>query len=354
MLRRELETAATENERIRAAQGPGGRIETPTNAEDVLALVQRTLVASGTAPTPGLANQMAQAALNPMGILPFGPLHLTSDRGTTVVDGSDIRSHHPVAMSAEEELPYLQLFSPFELASQVTVMPPVPNQPLRQRRQVIVRSRDVPGLFTARVDMVVNAMNLNVLSLRVPALEPCARAELGPFLETICTGNCNRTMARNVGILSWAMGEWYRLAIQRARFWTQLERSLAEKDNFRESVARLRREPLAGFVEDPDQDEFDLCGKADLLRFLGQQTYDVAVPSTASDGSESSSVRLQWKVELDWTGEAQSKVALLVGLPGRCKLHSFPLGHMGEYTDNLNYRAGSRRARRIRAIPQAV
>ena len=183
--------------------------------EDVLNLVQKTLVATRTAPSPGLAHQMTQAALNPMGILPFGPSRLVSNQGDTEADEANIKSHHPVPMSAEDDLPFLQLFSPFSATSQVSVLPSAQNQPLRQRRQITLRSRDVPGLFTARIDMVVNAMNLNILALKAPALEPCARPELGPFVDKICSGDCNRTMQHNVGILSWAMGEWYRVAVQR-------------------------------------------------------------------------------------------------------------------------------------------
>lgn len=316
VLRREIELAARENERIRVMQR-AGRIVAPENEEDVLNLVQKTLVATRTAPTPGLAHQMTQAALNPMGILPFGPSRLVSNQPSLETDEANIKSHHPVPMSAADDLPFLQLFTPFSATSQVSVLPSAQNQPLRQRRQITLRSRDVPGLFTARVDMVVNAMNLNILALKVPALEPCARPELGPFVEKICSGDCNRTMQHNVGILSWAMGEWYRVAVQRARFWFQLEQSLAAKGDYLDAISRMRSEP--GLGEDNSQDDdLDTCSKSDLFRFLGQQSYDVPVPTITGEGPESA-VRLEWKIELDWTGEAQSKMGLFLGIPGKCK-----------------------------------
>ncbi|OAA50624.1 hypothetical protein NOR_01074 [Metarhizium rileyi] len=314
VLRREIELAARENERIRVMQR-AGRVVAPENEEDVLNLVQKTLVATRTAPTPGLAHQMAQAALHPMGILPFGPSRLVSNQGDAETDEANIKSHHPVPMSAADDLPFLQLFSPFSATSQVSVLPSVHNQPLRQRRQITLRSRDVPGLFTARVDMVVNAMNLNILALKVPALEPCARPELGPFVEKICTGECNRTMQHNVGILSWAMGEWYRVAVQRARFWFQLEQRLDAKGDYLETISRMRAESGSGEHGSQD-DDYDTCGKADLFRFLGQQSYDVTVPTISNAGPESA-VRLEWKIDLDWTGEAQSKMGLFLGIPGK-------------------------------------
>lgn len=316
VLRREIELAARENERIRAMQR-AGRVVAPDNEEDVLNLVQKTLVATRTAPTPGLAHQMTQAALHPMGILPFGPPKLVSNQGDDESDEANIKSHHPVPMSAADDLPFLQLFSPFSATSQVSVLPSVRNQPLRQRRQITLRSRDVPGLFMARVDMVVNAMNLNILALKVPALEPSARSELGPFVEKICSGDCNRTMQQNVGILSWSMSEWYRVAVQRARFWFHLEQSLAAKGDYLQSIMRLRAEPETE-VDDSQDEGLDQCGTADLLRFLGQQSYDVPIPTAAEAGPEAA-VRLEWKINLDWTGEAQSKMGLLLGIPGKCE-----------------------------------
>ncbi|KAG6108310.1 hypothetical protein E4U13_006515 [Claviceps humidiphila] len=326
LLRKEMDIAARENERIRAMQR-AGRIVTPANEEDVLSLVQKTLVATGTAPSPGLAHQMAQAALKPMGILPFGPSKLIPQQQQGDVEGgedeeAEIKSHHPVQMSAEDELPFLQLFSPFSATSHVSVLPALPNQPIRQRRQITLRSRDVPGLFTARVDMVVNAMNLNILALKVPALEPSARPELGAFVDKLCNGDCNRSMHHNIGIISWAMGEWYRLATQRARFWSQLEQSLAAKDEYLRSVALMRDAPEEQDEGDAQYDEaLDLCDKADLLRFMGQTSYEIAVPSggstaTGGGGSEAA-IRLEWNICLDWTGEAQSKMGLFVGVPGK-------------------------------------
>lgn len=316
-LRNEIDTASAENDRIRKMQ-QAGRVMQPTNGEEVLNLVRRTLLATGTAPGPGLAQQMAQAALNPMGILPFGRQTLTTNQGEE--DLSDIKSHHPVIMTAKEELPFLQLFSPFDIASQVSVLPALPSQPLRQRRQLTLRSRDVRDLFTARIDLIVNAMSLNVLALRIAALEPCARTELGPFLDMICSGDCNRTMQHNVGILSWAMADWYRVALQRAHFWSQLEQSLAEKGDYLSSVAQMRAEQPRQDDDETQDDAYDTCDKTDLFRYLGQQSFDVPVPTAAEEGSESS-VRLEWRIDQDWTGEAQSKVALLVGVPGKCKCY---------------------------------
>ncbi|KND86956.1 hypothetical protein TOPH_08401 [Tolypocladium ophioglossoides CBS 100239] len=314
----DLGTADKENERLRLMQ-ISGRTVAPTNEDEVLDLIQRALISSDETPRPALSHQMVQAVLNPMGLLPFGrssliPSSLTDDPE----DMEMIKSHHPVTMKAGEELPYLQLFSPFSVTSSIAVLPPLPNQPLRQRRLVTLRSRDLRGLFTAKLEMVVNAMDLGILELSVASLEPSAKYELGPFVDKICSGKCNRTMQRNVGILTWAMGEWYRVAVQRARFWSQLEEQLGSREKLFESVAetRARRQRQKDVQLEQDEKTSALRDKADLIRFLGQQSYDVNVP-VASGSSNEPSLRLEWKIGFDWTGEAQSKVAVLVGVPGR-------------------------------------
>lgn len=73
--------------------------------------------------------------------------------------------------------------------------------------------------------------------------------------------------------------------------------------------------------EDSDEDEptrVESVKKADLIRCLGQQHFDISIPY--GDAEESgSTVRLGWKTEFDWTGEAQTRLAVLVGAPGKCE-----------------------------------
>lgn len=317
-LKRDLEAADRENERIRLMQ-TSGRTVAPTNEDGVMELMQRCLLSPQEAPRPAPSRQLVQAVLNPMGLLPFGRPWLAVPAPDVQDDLAKIKSHYPVPMTADEELPYLQLFSPFSVTSSIAVLPPLPDVPLRQRRLVTLRSRDVPGLFTAKLEMVVNAMNLGILELSVPSLEPLARAELGPFADLICTGKCNRTMQRNVGILSWAVGEWYRVAVQRARFWYRLEQRLGSEERLLECVAETRarrRQRQSDGESEHDKKGPATCDKADLMRLLGQQSFEVNVPDASGSDSESA-LRLEWKIAFDWTGEAQSRAAILVGVPGK-------------------------------------
>ncbi|KAF5255532.1 hypothetical protein FOXYS1_14055, partial [Fusarium oxysporum] len=302
-LKKDLEIARKENERIRLMQ-QSSRTLAPTNQDEVISLIERHLMSTGTEQSKTASQQLLQAALNPAALLPFSKPTAPVVRPSVEEKQPDIKSHHPVAMTATEELPYLELFTPFSMTSNTSVLPEADGEPLRQHYSITLRSREIPGIFTAKIEMTVNATDLTVLDLGVTALEPAAKSELGPFIRKICTGDCNRSMQRNIGILSWAMGEWLRVAIDRAGFWCQLEQSLGSKDGVSEAAARMRskkhrRRRDSG--EDSDEDEptrVESVKKADLIRCLGQQHLDISTPY--GDAEESgSTVRLGWKTEFD-------------------------------------------------------
>ncbi|KAL6870340.1 hypothetical protein J3F83DRAFT_735933 [Trichoderma novae-zelandiae] len=321
-LKRDLQIVSKENDRIRLMQS-SGRILSFADEEEVFDVLRRHLLDSAAKPPPPPSQQLLKAALNPTALLPFGramPVVATTEDQVNV---ANIKSHHPVQMTAEEELPYLQLFSPFEVTSTMAVLHADGDQPLRQRRVMTFRSRDAPGLFTSKVEMVVNATNSSIVELTMQSLEPAARAELGPFVTRICEADCNRSMQRNVGILSWAMGEWYQAAVHRAQLWSKLDRELASKGEFLQAVAEARRKkPLRRTAEEMEGDTGKQpapawsCNKAELVHFMGQQAFEFNIPSkTRSEAA--SSVRLEWKIDFDWIGEAQNKVTVMIGVPGK-------------------------------------
>ncbi|KAF9765574.1 hypothetical protein IL306_002128 [Fusarium sp. DS 682] len=322
-LKKDLEIARKENERIRLMQ-QSGRTLAPTNQDEIISLIQRHLMSTGEEPSQTSSQKLLQAALNPAALLPFSKPTAPVARPTVEDKQPNIKSHHPVVMTATEELPYLELFTPFSMTSNTSILPEADGEPLRQHYSITLRSRDIPGIFTAKVEMTVNAIELTILDLDVTALEPAAKAELGPFIQKICSGDCNRSMQCNIGILSWAMGEWLRVAVDRAGFWCQLEQSLGSKDGVSEAATQMRSKKQRrrrNSDEDTDEDEptqVESVKKADLIRYLGQQHFDISIPY--SDTEESgATVRLGWKTEFDWTGEAQTKLSILVGAPGKCE-----------------------------------
>jgi hypothetical protein len=276
-------------------------------------------------------------------------------------------------MTADEALPYLQVFTPLTFTSHVSPLPPTEggsgggsgSTPLPLQHHTITASSTHPrGLFTARIDMTVNTKTMAIAALAVPRLEPAAEGELRPFVQRVVAKGAGHDAAatdnggrgavppssgvyNNVGVLAWGMGEWLRVAVQRAKVWGVLEREVGGgKEVLRGVVGRLRkgqkrrRRRRRGGGGDGDEDEGEegededgdgdgegsmdgIGGRfetADLLPFMGRTRLDLEVPVLDGGGQgEVSTLRVQWRILFDWTGEARSEIGVLVGVPGKCE-----------------------------------
>ncbi|OAA79132.1 hypothetical protein LEL_02618 [Akanthomyces lecanii RCEF 1005] len=315
-LQRDLEMATQENARLLSTQNTG-RYAAPGNKDRILDLLRRSLIPADPLAQAPQSQQLMMAALNPIALLPF-----SRPVATLLPEKDDsndiIKSHHPVEMSAEEELGYLKVFSPFSVTSSIAALPATREHPFRQRR--LLTLRDQESLFQARVELIVNPMTLAILELRVLSLEPAAAAELQPFVDTVCGGRCNRSMQRNVGILFWAMAEWRRAAVDRAETWARLDAEVLTKGGPAQAAAAMRRqaEQSAERVAAPPRDRV-LLKSAELRYFMGRQAYDIPIESASGGSSrrDDAHIRLEWKIGFDWTGEAESKLAVLEGVPGK-------------------------------------
>lgn len=314
-LQRDLEMATQENARLLSTQNTG-RYTAPGNKDKILDLLRRSLIPTDPLALPPQSQQLMMAALNPIGLLPFSrPIAtLVPEKD----ESKDIKSHHPIEMSAEEELRYLKVFSPFDVTSTIAALPATREHPFRQRRLLTLRDKE--SLFQARVEIIVNPMTLAILELRVLSLERAAEAELRPFAETICAGRCNRSMQRNVGMLFWAMAEWRRAAVERAEVWARLDTEVLAKGGPAQAAAAMRRQAEQGGGDKADVPprEAVLLRGADLRYLMGKQFYDIQI-ATGSNQRDNAHIRLEWKIGFDWTGEAESQLAVLEGVPGKCK-----------------------------------
>lgn len=359
-LENDIEFASRENDRLcRYHQTEKARRDdwTNENTSNILSLLRRQIVPQEPKQSKEDSGDLLLAALNPIAFLPFNkanqPIPSLVDPSRTTESekegDSPVPSHYPITMSTNEELPYLQVFTPLTFTSTISILPREDldgAKPLMQKHAISVSSSP-PGLFAARVEMTVNTKTLSVSELSVPQLDPSARRELQPFVQRIIHGgNHNSALTRNVSVITWAMGEWVRLATRRARFWCAVERELTspkgiakcmrqmkKSNNKRRKVGRGR--PPAGDADtDTDGEDNDELeektavekknhfSRADLMRYMGKNSFDLDLPGLGSEASEEQpSVRIQWKIELDWTGEARSKIGLFVAAPAKCKFY---------------------------------
>lgn len=348
-LEADLDLARRSNES--AAKG------SPSSADkkDVLDLLRRHLLPTGrTEPKAESQTAWLEAAMNPIAMLGFNgvsSLLLPPPLPQEEKEKAEPRpvSHHPIPMTASEELPYLQVFTPLAFTSTITAIAPSPDHeggPTLQKHTIHVRSASPPGLFVARLEMTVNTRTLAVSSLTVPRLDPAAAGELTPFVDSVCSPKAphHSALTRNVSVLAWAMAEWYRVALKRAKFWHALERQLGpgNKDGPGEAVRAMRtrkRKRRRGQqqVEDgggagesfgsAESGGLDgtLLSKADLLPHMGRTSMDLEVPCFAekSNGVKSD-LRVSWGIEFDWTGEARSNLGVGIGVSGKCELSYHP------------------------------
>ena len=370
-LERDLGIASQENERLRQARLSKHNPSPPPNPREILDLLTRHALPAGDQPpkpNPSPVQDWLASALNPIAFLPFhkpshsGPPTLAQPSTSSTSSDTNLPSHQPLPMTAAEALPYLQVFTPLTFTSHVSPLPPPPNTtdaPLLQHHTITATSASPlhRGLFAARIDMTVNTKTMAVVALAVPKLHPAAaEAELAPLVRRVivqtddggggkdaaAASSNSSGLVNNISVLAWAMGEWVRVAAERARVWGILEREVGGKDGVREmgrmlrarkergrkgrrGVTRSLRE--AGGEEEEggdldDEEEDDGVGRVDaagLLPFVGRTCMDLDVPVLEGGEGAVAALRVQWRIVFDWTGEAKSEIGVLVGVPGKCE-----------------------------------
>ncbi|CAK7264446.1 hypothetical protein SEPCBS57363_001078 [Sporothrix epigloea] len=358
-LETDLAVAEAENARIREELEQNDHIHSskipPVDHRKIISLLRRRvlpeddMLETASAFKRSMTDWM-HAAKNPIAFLPFGKpradwtelLLFPSDEADSA-DGQQLPpvSHYPIEMTAAEELPYLQVFTPLAFRSDIVIVPGSNTDDSEAgalQKHIITASSNIPpGVFLARIEMTVHSRSLRITDLAVPRIEPpAATAELMPLINRVTRDdNGSSALTRNVTVLTWAMGEWLRVAVRRAKFWSVLARKLQDKpgansEDGAAGVAGLvseilqvrteqrRKKRRKGNTPEPDEDSDDETNKVraapvsqiELLEHLGRTAMDFAVTAV-------SSVRIEWEIRFDWTGEAQSRITLLVGVPGK-------------------------------------
>lgn len=465
-LKRDLAIVRALDEETTRSALTGGGVSLSQKANEIVDVLDRHTPLAGDSSVlsrPPALQTWVRAAADPMAFLPF------NKPGTSLAVHREIQqsleantevpppvvSNHPTPMTAEEELPYLQAFSPLTLAQVVTTLPREGRKgPHLQNRLVTITSTNPTGFFAAQIELTVDVDTTDVVCLAVPRLDEASARELSPFIEKVIRGEVpggsavgksvpaepetisglpvttkaglnspnksgphtktkwkeegpsipsitnmpgllgrkKASMLRansagsptqekdgtppqhnagenppsrhegtrqkhpsgtreNVSILTWAMGEWLRVAMRRARFWCLLERELGDRDAILETVARLRarrrKKRRRQELEDDDDDEdgndsssggADVQGarklksstdavlsNAELRLHMGRTSMDLGIPlaSAPGDGAQTR-LRVQWQIVFDWAGNARSRIGILDCVPSKCEPQSFP------------------------------
>jgi len=160
-----------------------------------------------------------------------------------------------------------------------------------------------------------------------------AQPELGSFIAKIVNAGDGDILAGNVATLFWSMGRWYEVAKQRAIFWVRIieefgpdrirngDKPIASKRSRKRKGARGgdiemdENDPAGDVPNDRADDEtaYRKLTRKEYLSNMGRQSTVLSIP-ISSKTAATISLRVEWKISFDWTGETENSIS--VGLIG--------------------------------------
>ena len=317
-----------------------------SNTDELLSL----LVRSTAAETPPERNPTPNSVFKSIGsFLPFSSRRKRVSRSLPALD-KPIPSHLPIAI--DNPLPYLQAFSPLTYTSNITLLPSeaqasessshLPSQEAQPISQLhIITASHSSGLFTARLSMIVDSSLLSISSVSIERLPPSAENELGVFLRE--TSSKEGVLTRDIGLICWAMSRWVEVSVLRARFWCAVEHELGTAEARAESLPRkMKRKRQRGGIDDDDLVALDGHEEASKKQKWTRRQLLPHMGRTAMELTNNKvELRIEWRINFDWTGEVDSSLTASVRLPKSCKsyTHLFFKSARDTY---LKYRAAIR------------
>ncbi|KAM0815990.1 hypothetical protein AB5N19_01791 [Seiridium cardinale] len=339
-LETDLETLQNENDMLYAGQQRrrfSSAVYEPKDPTTLINILGRHVLPLEKEQLPEPSQMWLDAALDPVSFLPFGNQSVVLPNPFQPAEEEHDQpppiSHHPIALTADEELPYLQLFTPLSFTSTTAFVPrDLDNddeaEPLMHQYNISVSSNP-PGLFAARIEMLVNTKTLSISELAVPKLEPAAVTELGPFVTKILDSEAGSVSAlkRNISVLTWAMAEWTRLATRRARFWCLVTKELGDERGVLDCAKQMRegrrrkrsqKDSVDSNAESSDEDvdsaRKERFAKSQLFPLLGRPSFDLDL---SLGGQTEVELRVNWNIGFDWTGEGHNTIGVLVQAPAK-------------------------------------
>lgn len=223
-----------------------------------------------------------------------------------VVKEGELPSYGPVEV--EDPMAYLSVFSPLGFTSTTTILPSVGESgAVLQRRDVVARAPG--GLFHARVGVVVDTATLAVVGVDVDGLDGNAEPEIGRWMRERAGEG---VLGRDVNAVFYGMGQWVEGAAKRARFWCQIGE---EFNKGVEGKGKGKGRKGKGREGEEELDEAVGAGKwtaKDLLPHMRRTTLVLPV--------EDVEVTVEWRIVLDWTGEAEHVISASARVPRSCKI----------------------------------
>ncbi|KAF2872102.1 hypothetical protein BDV95DRAFT_35886 [Massariosphaeria phaeospora] len=208
-----------------------------------------------------------------------------------------IPSHKPLDL--DDPLPYLQMFTSFRFTSHLS-LPESPSPPTHQTHTITLTGPQ--NLLTATLTLTLDTLTHKITSLELPHLSPWAARDLGAFART-------KAQERDLGTVCWAIGSYWEIARKRAECWCKCERAFGHlvPGHASEDVENT---DIQGSNAADTAKSGHLSRRA-LHRHLGRDMFILEDKYVL--------LRISWRIGFDWSGEAESVVAVQPALPRVCK-----------------------------------
>lgn len=343
-LRADVIIAQQESERLRGLHVSNqSEDKPPKNADEVIAMLQRAseLNNKKMLVTP----PSIFSAINLF--LPFNAYRPPSE-AQQPVHNKPLVSHHPLPL--DNPLPYLQVFSPLEYTQVSFLLPPTPGSSTSTAglstpllRQHNITASHPSGLFSARMEMIVNSNSLSIDSLSVLSMSPTAEAELGSWARD--RAKTEGVIGRDISTICWGMGRWTEVSIERAKFWLEIDKDVVNLEARTDTIIKLqKRGKRKRGADEPEDGDDELADEAnvskrsmwtmkEMLLMMGRQ--EMKISGTDIE------ITISWSIGFDWTGEVESAIQAVARTPAKCEFPE-PI-KFGNFGIDSTYRARSRR-----------
>ncbi|KAH7552653.1 hypothetical protein BM1_08604 [Bipolaris maydis] len=204
-----------------------------------------------------------------------------------------VPSHRPVELA--DPLPYLEMFTSFKFSTQISL--PGSKSAPSSRRAHQTHTIDITGpqrLLTAQLSLTINTLAPEITKLQLVRLTPWAEHELGTFIRS-------RAQQKDVSNASWAINSYWTLAQKRAQYWHKVETS------FPHLLIGRSEKDLENALQTQSTKPSKSLSRKELNRHLGRDTLVLQDAHVV--------LKLSWRIGFDWTGEAESNVAVEPAFP---------------------------------------
>ncbi|KAL5117519.1 hypothetical protein ACEQ8H_004549 [Pleosporales sp. CAS-2024a] len=222
--------------------------------------------------------------------LPFSILSIPPPRNTS--PKKPVPSHRPVHVA--DPLPYLEMFTSLKYSTQVALPR---GKFLSSSKRVHQRHTiDIVGpqkLLTAQLSVIIDTLANEVIDMHIMRLSPWAERELGTFLRK-CAAE------KDLANACWAIGSYWDIAYKRAQHWYRVEQAFAHLlvGHAREDRENVRARSKASTK----------VSRRDLNRHMGRDSLILQDKHVL--------LKLDWRIDFDWMGEAESEVTVEPAFPG--------------------------------------